>query len=103
MDLDTRKLRVDLLERIQVDVDQEMARQLELEREGKFKFAVEHSMSNKEALAILVEEVGECARHINEGVVTHIGLRTELIQVAAVAQAWALNLDTEDELLKGTG
>jgi NTP pyrophosphatase (non-canonical NTP hydrolase) len=47
-------------------------------------------------LAVLVEEVGEVAQQINEGTISTKSrnhLRTELIQVAAVAVAWAESLD----------
>lgn len=42
-------------------------------------------------LAILVEEVGEVAKALNEGV-TIKELRAELVQVAAVAVAWVESL-----------
>lgn len=45
-----------------------------------------------ERLAVLVEEVGEVARAMNDGK----GLREELIQVAAVAVAWVEAIDTAD-------
>jgi NTP pyrophosphatase (non-canonical NTP hydrolase) len=50
--------------------------------------------SNGRWLAILVEEVGESAQAIQKDMVSHKGtdaddLYNELIQVAAVAQAWA--------------
>lgn len=43
-------------------------------------------------LAILAEEVGEAAKDVIEGA-THGKLRAELIQVAAVAVAWAEAID----------
>lgn len=43
-------------------------------------------------LAVLVEEVGEVARAMNDGK----GLREELIQVAAVAVAWLEAIDTAE-------
>lgn len=43
-------------------------------------------------LAVLVEEVGEVARAMNDGK----GLREELIQVAAVAVAWVEAIDTAE-------
>jgi len=48
--------------------------------------------TNERRLAILAEEVGECARELNEaaikGVLDSRHLREELIQVAAMATTW---------------
>ena len=50
-----------------------------------------------ERLAVLVEEVGEVARAMNDGK----GLREELIQVAAVAVAWVEAIDTPESRFSG--
>lgn len=50
-------------------------------------------------LSILVEEVGEAAKEVNEWTApgARERLRTELVQVAAVAVAWVQALDLEGE------
>lgn len=51
--------------------------------------AANPSMPNSEKLTTLVEEIGEVARAMLDAPEDLIHLRTELIQVAAVAHAWA--------------
>jgi hypothetical protein len=80
------------------EVGHERERQESLRLAGKFRATCattgEHEMSDPECLAVLAEEFGEAARAVSEGIAgnselgrTH--LREELIQVAAVAVAWA--------------
>lgn len=68
-------------------VSDERIRQERLKAAGKFPYTPEDPQcSNQEALTILVEEVGEVARALQEKDVEN--LKDELIQVAAVAVAW---------------
>jgi NTP pyrophosphatase (non-canonical NTP hydrolase) len=72
-----------------VDVAIERRRQKELIVAGKIPFGCEHpATDNGYKLAVLTEEVGEVARAIIEDE-SAVNLREELIQVAAVAVAWA--------------
>jgi NTP pyrophosphatase (non-canonical NTP hydrolase) len=72
-------------------VDRERTRQEELKASGRFAYTcADAECTDGQALAILVEKVGEVARAMCEGK----GLRDELIQVAAVAVAWVERLDT---------
>ena len=59
-------------------------------------------------LPILVEEVGEVARALNELALgrattteTLVALRDELVQVSAMAQAWLAKCEFEMELISG--
>jgi NTP pyrophosphatase (non-canonical NTP hydrolase) len=75
------------------DVCDERQRQEQLKKEGKFLYTcADAEMTDGERLAVLVEEVGEVARAMNDGK----GLREELIQVAAVAVAWVEAIDTAE-------
>ena len=103
------------------EVIEERARQEELCRSGKFPWTCAHRthrgdmILNAEKLAVLAEEFGEVSREVTEEMIaldksrTREGrtwdegaadkarvirdrLRTELIQVAAVAVAWAESL-----------
>jgi NTP pyrophosphatase (non-canonical NTP hydrolase) len=80
------------------EVTAERERQERLRDEGKFPHTcASRGLSYAEKYAILGEEVGEVARHVTEGVidVTRVDvtkLRKELIEVAAVAVAWAESL-----------
>lgn len=47
-------------------------------------------LTDAEWLAVLTEEVGECARAIQDE--TDVRLRAELVQVAAMAMRWALSI-----------
>lgn len=73
----------------------EIDRQDELKEQGRFPFTV-YELASKECslmiLPILTEEVGEVARALQDGVGPK--LLEELIQVAAVASAWAEGLQT---------
>ncbi len=78
----------------------ERKRQDRLKAEGKFKFTcADANIRETEAAAILCEEVGEVAREalawdgLEAGPADRKKLRTELIQVAAVAVAWIEKLD----------
>jgi hypothetical protein len=58
-------------------------------------------VSNASKLAVLVEEIGEVAKQINEGTLpaaSRAHLRKELIQTAAVAVAWAESLTPGPEV-----
>lgn len=73
-----------------------------LQKAGKFPKTI--GMCNDfEALAVLVEEVGEVAHEVNEtiGRTPDAGyaqrLETELIQVAAMAIGWAARIRSESQ------
>lgn len=67
----------------------ERKRQEKLCRDGKFSFTcASPDISEMAKLPILVEEVGEVAKEVTEAESLY-RLQTELIQVAAVAVAWA--------------
>lgn len=77
------------------DVAGERARQLKLKTQGRFKYTPSE-VADFEALAMLSEEVGEVARNclrrggfVIDGNPSNAALYKELIQVAAVALAWA--------------
>lgn len=78
------------------DVFRERMRQEELKRQGKFKHTCADVMPNAERLAVLAEEFGEVSRHVCEELIAErldtaerLKLHAELVQVAAVAVAWA--------------
>ena len=96
-------------ERVLNLVAHERDRQEQRKAAGRFRFtcadAGPGSMSNAEKLTVLVEEVGEVAREVltqdgrrlaRDTVGTRQALRAELIQVAAVAVAWAEALVDEE-------
>ncbi len=76
----------------------ERARQDELKADGRFvATCADDYLDDSEKLAVLMEEVGECARAVLERdrLVSDrhdANLKKELIQVAAVAVAWAESL-----------
>jgi NTP pyrophosphatase (non-canonical NTP hydrolase) len=83
-------------------VNKERYRQEQLREEGKFKYtcAARKGLSLSDKLAVLAEEFGEVARHVTEGIidpkrVNREKLKKELIEVAAVAVAWAESLSSE--------
>lgn len=83
-------------------VSVERDRQETLRREGRFPYtcASPEGLSHSDKLAVLAEEFGEVARHVTEGVIDPARietyeLRKELIEVAAVAVAWAESLTDE--------
>lgn len=86
--------------RVLADVATERLRQEQLKAAGRFEFTAADypGLADTEKLAMLAEEVGEVARCIQEraGNVNDGGekpsrddLRTEVIQCAAIATAWA--------------
>lgn len=81
------------------DVRRECRRQQELKEEGRFEYTCrDPEMTDTERLAVLVEEVGECARAVLESSKLAndkhgADLRKELIQVAAVATSWVEGMD----------
>lgn len=88
--------------RILEEVRDERERQEQLKANGRFRYTcADTGLATSQKLAILVEEVGEAARAILEmqnlaNDLHHsepaMALRKELIQVAAVAVAWAESL-----------
>lgn len=80
------------------DVHEERLRQDELVRTEKISWGCcDPTAPEGIKLAVLTEEVGEVARAILENDdPTH--LREELIQVAAVAVAWAESIPTGEEM-----
>ena len=80
------------------EVGRERSRQEQLKAKGKFTYTcADAEMPDGQRLAVLVEEVGEVARAMNDGK----GLREELIQVAAVAVAWVEAIDTPESRFSG--
>lgn len=86
-----------VLEDVADDAISELYRANELQRAGKFPKTI--AMCNDfEALAILVEEVGEVAHEVNETIGRTPDpeyldrLEIELIQVAAMAIGWATRI-----------
>jgi NTP pyrophosphatase (non-canonical NTP hydrolase) len=81
----------------------ERGRQERLKSEGKFTYScADKEMQHSEALTVLAEEVGEAAHEVNEGIgpdrfIDKRRLLKELIQVAAVAVAWAEKTHAEIE------
>lgn len=77
------------------DIYRERLRQEQLKAEGRFPHTcADPELSHFERLPILAEEFGEVGRALNElaGLANDkhgVDLRKELIQVAAVAAAWA--------------
>lgn len=77
------------------DVYRERLRQEDLKEQGKFKYTcAEKKITHTECFLILAEEFGEVAHEVNESIGGHTKLaltklENELIQVAAVACAWA--------------
>ena len=70
-----------------IDVAAERLRQEGLKASGKFPATCADPIPDGAKLAILMEEVGEVARAINDRQ-SRDELRAELVQVAAVAVAW---------------
>lgn len=81
------------------DVLDELQRCRQLQRSGKFSKTIMQMSSDFEQLSVLVEEVGEVAHEVNESIGKahdydrEQRLRTELIQVAAMAVGWVLRID----------
>ena len=86
------------------DIFDERRRQEHLREQGKFSrtcatrsSAEVVALTNPESLAVLAEEFGEVSRHVTEEIIDPVRLdrmklRKELIEVAAVAAAWAERL-----------
>lgn len=84
------------------DVVEELKRQDLLKKSGKFAHTcADLEMTHLERLAVLAEEFGEVAHEINEGIggrpIDEKKLRTELVQVAAVAVACIEAIDKSRE------
>ncbi len=83
------------LNQAQLDLLAEIDRQVSLKDTGRFKYTPKDNFPTADKLAMLTEGVGEVAREVLalKGIVQEspstVRLRTELIQVAAVALAWA--------------
>ena len=90
---------------ILIMVELERDRQRQLFADGKIPEALDDiTIDDVTKLAILIEEVGEVAKEINDGNRTpartyYRNLLTELVQVAAVAAAWA---ESANEMLSIT-
>lgn len=81
------------MRRVLEAVKNERLRQQNLLAKGEIPWACDSpSISPGRKLSVLVEEIGEIANEINEGREDGPCLRMELIQVAAVAVAWAESL-----------
>jgi len=74
----------------------ERKRQNALKTEGKFTYTAADDVDGFKKLAILGEEFGEVSKALNEGD-DLASLQAELVQVAAVATAWAEGLEREME------
>lgn len=89
-----------ILKGIFANIEHERIRQEQLKVEGRSEFTcADQSMNPLAALAVLTEEIGEVAKAVlvteklSQGTADDDNLRTELIQVAAVAVAWIEKLD----------
>lgn len=73
----------------------ELDRQIELKKSGKFTATCEDmAYLPYSALPVLIEEVGELARAMNEA--DEANFKEELVQVAAVAIAWLAGIEEKD-------
>jgi len=75
------------------EIRAERARQDALAGAGRWAGESIATISNDRRLRVLVEEVGEVARDLEEDEEDDLELRIELVQVAAVAVAWLEALD----------
>lgn len=88
------------------DIAGERMRQVKLRDEGRFRHTVACAgMTDGERLGVLGEEFGEVCRALQERLGScndthHLNLRRELVQVAAVAAAWAERLDLDEHVAK---
>lgn len=87
-----------VMEQVLQLVAYERVRQEQLKEEGRFSYTCADILPDATKLAILMEEVGEVAREVltqpglaiaHDTSGTRDGLQRELVQVAAVAVAWA--------------
>lgn len=76
-------------------VIRECARQTELKKAGKFQYECGEA-GDVHALSVVVEEVGEVARAINDSDLEN--LKEELVQVAACCRKWYWYLHTKEGL-----
>ncbi len=86
--------------RVLAEIADERARQEQLMRDGKFSFTCASPLcTGRDKLPVLGEEFGEVCREVCEDQRPHARkrLRTELIQLAAVAAAWAESLTENAE------
>jgi NTP pyrophosphatase (non-canonical NTP hydrolase) len=73
-------------------IRREILRQLDLQQAGKFKhIAFDVGCSNETRLAMLMEELGEVARGLQNN--DWRNLKEELVQVAAIATSWVARLE----------
>lgn len=91
---------------ILIEVSLERERQEALCKAGKFPATcADPKQPDTDKLPILIEEVGEVARAMCEAIgatdVQSSGLRTELVQVAAVAVAWIEAIDARRAVPNG--
>lgn len=86
------------------EIDNEKCRQSELQKQGRFKWTVRQGPPGATVdadawrLAVIAEEFGEVARHVNEAINDpeksfDSQLRGELIQLAACCVGWIQNID----------
>ena len=86
------------------EISAEIDRQQVLKAAGRFRYScADLELSNDKTYLVLAEEVGEVARVLMEmdRLVNDLHgqhLRSELVQVAAVACAWIMKLDRIDDL-----
>lgn len=72
---------------IYLAIEEERNRQNELCASGKFDMTLDNpAMLEDQAVTILLEELGEVARAVND--MNRENLREELVQVAALCTAW---------------
>jgi NTP pyrophosphatase (non-canonical NTP hydrolase) len=73
-------------------IRREILRQLDLQQAGKFKhIAFDVVCSNELRLSMIVEEMGEVARALQDN--NWKNLKEELVQVAAIATSWVARLE----------
>jgi NTP pyrophosphatase (non-canonical NTP hydrolase) len=73
-------------------IRREILRQLDLQQAGKFQHvAFDVGCSNETRLAMLVEEIGEVARALQDN--NWKNLKEEIVQVAAIATSWVARLE----------
>jgi len=83
------------LEHVLADIREERRRQELLFKAGKIPFnCADPNVDEGQKLPVLVEELGEVAKAIQD--VDYDQVRIELIQLAAVATAWAESLTGQD-------
>jgi NTP pyrophosphatase (non-canonical NTP hydrolase) len=81
-----------LVTKAEGQIRREILRQLDLQQSGKFKhIAFDVGCSNETRLAMLMEEVGEVSRGLQDN--NWENLKAELTQVAAIATSWVARLE----------